>query len=229
MYKNKTFLGIIPARGGSKGIPYKNIQEIAGKPLIAWTILEAKKSKYIDRLILSSEDEKIIKTAKNWGCDVPFIRPKEIAQDDTPGVDPVFHAIKHVPGYEYIVLLQPTSPLRIAYDIDACIELCINRGSNICVSITEQAKNPYLLCNIDKNSNVYPILKERFISIRQKAPKTYIINGAVYVAEIKWLKRTNSFLTPETIGYIMPYDRSIDIDTELDFITCEQQFKLLNK
>nr|HPK54819.1 acylneuraminate cytidylyltransferase family protein [Smithellaceae bacterium] len=117
MIQGKTVLAIIPARGGSKGIPRKNITNLAGKPLIAWTIEEAKKSKYIDRLILSSEDNEIIQVAKEWGCEVPFIRPRELAEDDTLGIEPVLHALNTIKKkYDYVVLLQPTSPLRSVDD-----------------------------------------------------------------------------------------------------------------
>lgn len=122
-----TFLAIIPARGGSKGVPRKNIRNLAGKPLIAWTIEEAKKSKYINRVILSSDDNEIIEIAKNYNCEVPFVRPKNIAEDNTPGIDPVLHAIKQCPGYDYVVLLQPTSPLRTVEDIDGCIRYMLNK------------------------------------------------------------------------------------------------------
>lgn len=121
-------LAIIPARGGSKGVPRKNIRDLAGKPLIAWTIEEAKKSKYITRLILSSEDEEIIEAAKKYGCEVPFVRPIELAQDNTPGIEPVLHAIEKCPGYDYVLLLQPTSPLRTVEDIDGCIEFLLNKN-----------------------------------------------------------------------------------------------------
>ena len=113
---------IIPARGGSKGVPRKNIRELAGKPLIAWTIEAAKKSKYIDRLILSSEDPEIIEVAKAFDCEVPFVRPFELAQDDTPGIEVVLDAVKRCPGYTHVLLLQPTSPFRTHKHIDAFIE-----------------------------------------------------------------------------------------------------------
>src|SRR5690606_37646573 len=110
-------LAVITARGGSKGVPRKNVRNLGGKPLIAWTIEEAQKSKYITKLILSSEDKDIIDVAKQYGCEVPFIRPLELAQDDTLGIDVVIHAMIQCPGYDYVILLQPTSPLRTVKDI----------------------------------------------------------------------------------------------------------------
>lgn len=128
MINNKKILAIIPARGGSKGLPRKNIRELAGKPLIAWTIEAGRKSKYIDRLIVSSEDFEIIEVAKKYGAEIPFVRPKHLAEDESLGLDPVFHALRELPGYDIVVLLQPTSPLRLTEDIDACIEQLIDSG-----------------------------------------------------------------------------------------------------
>jgi len=128
MINNKTILTIIPARGGSKGVKRKNVRNLAGKPLIAWTIEAAKNSKYLDRVVLSSEDKEIIKIAKEYGCEVPFVRSKELAKDDTPGIDVVLHALNMIrERYNYVVLLQPTSPLRTECHIDECIELCVKK------------------------------------------------------------------------------------------------------
>jgi len=221
MIHGKTILALIPARGGSKGIPHKNITPLAGKPLIAWTIDAAKKSKYIDRLILSSEDSEIIKVAKEYGCEAPFIRPKELAQDDTPGVDPVRHAINTLPEkYDYIVLLQPTSPLRIAEDIDGCIEKCVNEGHPFCVSICEPDKSPYWMVTLDNKGIMHKVL-ETTATRRQDLPATYALNGAVYVAETGKFLKENTFFTNETAGYLMPSLRSADVDTALDLKWCE--------
>jgi CMP-N,N'-diacetyllegionaminic acid synthase len=217
MIDNKKVLAVIPARGGSKGVPRKNIREVAGKPLIAWTIEEAKKSKYVDRLILSSDDSEIIQVAKQWGCDVPFIRPAELAQDDTPGIEPVLHALREIPNYHYIVLLQPTSPLRTAEDIDRCIEICVQNQGNVCVSVVKPDKSPYWMYTVNEANLLTPLLNsERVITRRQDMPEVYALNGAVYVANIPFLMDKKSFITEETFAYVMPRERSIDIDSELD-------------
>ncbi len=216
-----TFLGIIPARGGSKGVPRKNIRELAGKPLIAWTIEEAKKSKYITRLIITSEDEEIIKIAKDYGCGAPFIRPMELAQDNTPGIEPVLHAIEQCPGYDYVVLLQPTSPFRTVADIDGCIEKALNNNSVACVSITSVEKSPYWMYTLQNNDKMNPVLKGGLLPRRQELPEVYALNGAVYVADIEWLQNSKSFITNETLGYIMEKSNSYDIDTEEDFLFCD--------
>jgi CMP-N,N'-diacetyllegionaminic acid synthase len=220
MINGKSILAIIPARGGSKGIPRKNIRDLCGKPLIAWTIEEAKKSKYIDRLILSSEDDEIIAVAKKWGCEVPFVRPKALAQDDTPGIAPVLHAIDTLTDkYDYTVLLQVTSPLRTIADIDGCIECCLQQEAKSCVSVSEASENPYWMFSIEDDRKLKKLIAtdKKYIR-RQDLPKAYILNGAMYIAETSWLEETKDFNSLETIGYILPMKRSVDIDREEDFL-----------
>jgi len=222
MIKGKKILAIIPARGGSKGLIGKNLRLLGGFPLLYWTIKAAKGSSYIDRLILSSEDEKIISTAKKYGCQSPFCRPPELARDDTPGIEPILHALGIISGYDYIIVLQPTSPLRLAEDIDACLTRCISAKANCCVSVTETGKPPFWTYLLDKRHRLLPIIKndKKYVR-RQDMPKTYQLNGAVYVAKVEWLKKHKTFLTDETIAYVMPAERSIDIDSEFDLSLCE--------
>jgi len=218
MINGKTILAIIPGRGGSKGIPRKNIKLLAEKPLIAWTIEDAKKSKYIDRLILSSEDEEIIRVAKEYGCEVPFIRPKELALDDTPGIEPVIHAINTLPEkYDYVCLLQPTSPLRKVEDIDGCIEKCIKNNSDSCVSVSEVDQHPYWMYKIDENEILEPLFLDKIIYRRQDLPKIYALNGSVYIATVNQILEKKVFITKNTLGIKMDKKKSIDIDDELDF------------
>ncbi len=229
MYKGKKILAIIPARGGSKGVPRKNIKMLAGKPLIAWTIEEAKKSKYIDMCIVSTEDEEIKSVAEKWGGDVPFMRPVELAQDDTPGIEPVLHAIKMMPGYDYVVLLQTTSPLRTVGDIDGAIACCLDSGSDSCVGITEAVHSPYWMYRMDEQEHLHPILtisKEDSYQ-RQRLPKVYQLNGAVYVASNDFIEKQCNFVGKETVGYVMPVERSYDIDTLVDFVVAEFLVKQL--
>lgn len=220
MISGKKVLAVITARGGSKQIPKKNIRTLGGKPLIAWSIEAAQNSKYIDKLILSSDSQEIIKVAKDLDCDVPFERPKELALDETPGVDPVLHAIEKLPGYDYVILLQPTSPFRKSSDIDECIELCFKTSSPSCVSVTETRETPYWMYKMDDSKHLKPLLEENF-KRRQDLPSSYTINGAVYVADIKWFQINKTFIAKETIGFVMPSERSIDIDTEEDFKRAE--------
>ena len=215
MIRTKSVLAVIPARGGSKGVRRKNLRDVAGKPLLAWTIEAAKKSKYIDRIVLSSEDAEIIETAKKWGCEAPFTRPKELAADATPGVDPVLHALDQLPRHDLIVLLQPTSPLRTAEDIDACLERCVNAQAPCVVSVAESAKSPYWMYELDAKGRMNPVLESRGAT-RQELPKAHVVNGAVYVAETDWFKRTKAFLSAETLAHVMPAERSLDVDSEFD-------------
>jgi CMP-N,N'-diacetyllegionaminic acid synthase len=164
MINGKTILGIIPARGGSKGIPRKNLIIFGGKPLMAWTIEAGLQSHYIDRLILSSEDEEIIAVAREWGCEVPFIRPAELSRDDTPGIEPVIHAIKTLKtSYDYIILLQPTSPLRSAEDIDDCINYCIQAKAVSCVSVTVAQPSPYWMYTLDQQKKTATLVAHRIL------------------------------------------------------------------
>jgi len=216
-------LGIIPARGGSKTVPRKNLKLLAGKPLIAWTIEEAHKSQYIDRLIFSSEDTEIIRVAQEWGCEVLFVRPAHLAEDETPGIEPVIHAINAIgEKYDYIVLLQPTSPLRTVNDIDDCIRYCIQEAAPVCVSVYAVDKSPYWMYTLNEHQKIFPLIQAyHSIERRQDLPPVYALNGAVYVAQTDYLLREKSFISEETRAYIMPAERSLDIDNEMDFIYCE--------
>lgn len=220
MIGEKKILAVIPARGGSKGVPRKNIRELAGKPLIAWTIEAAKKSKYIDRLILSSEDPEIIEVAKSYGCEVPFVRPIELAQDGTPGIKVVLDAFQRCPGYTHILLLQPTSPFRTHKDIDAFIEDFNQKKINCSVSVTTPDKHPMWSFSMTEENVLFPFFNETIPSNRQALPTAYVLNGALYLADVNWLRENKSFMTTETNGFYMSPESSMDIDTELDFKIC---------
>jgi CMP-N,N'-diacetyllegionaminic acid synthase len=225
MIQGRRVLAIIPARGGSKGVPRKNIRSLTGKPLIAWTVEEAKKSQYIDRLIVSSEDAEIIRTAQHYGCEAPFVRPVELAADETSGIDPVLHALETLPEhYDLVVLLQPTSPLRTVDDIDGCIRRCVEQGAPFCVSVTEVDKHPFWMFTLPENNVLQPLLPadgETRSRRRQDLPPVYVLNGAVYVADTQQLQQHRTFVTADTAGYVMPKERSADIDTETDFLLCD--------
>ena len=222
MYQGKTFLGIIPARGGSKGIPRKNIKILADKPLISWTIEEALKSTFFDRVILSSEDNERIEVAKKYDCDIPFIRPKELAMDDTPAIDVVLHALGAIEEkYDFIVLLQPTSPIRKAFHIDEAISFLIKNESRSLVSVCEVKKSPFWMFTIDRHNNLKPIFESNIPLRRQDSPQIYILNGAIYIASPSFLNINKTFLDKETISFIMDAKASFDIDDELDWTICQ--------
>ncbi|MES2218872.1 MAG: acylneuraminate cytidylyltransferase family protein [Pseudomonadota bacterium] len=217
MLNNKKILAVIPARGGSKGVPRKNLRPVDGVSLLARTIHSAKQSHYIDKVIVSSEDNEIIAAARQAGAEVPFVRPAEFASDEAPGYQPIIHALENVPGYDYVIVLQVTSPLRDTADIDGALDFCLRQDGNVCVSVTESAASPYWMYRFNENSELTPILAEKPPLRRQDLPATYVLNGAIYIAATSWFLRSKSFLTSETLGYVMPQHKSLDIDTEFDF------------
>ncbi|WJW76841.1 acylneuraminate cytidylyltransferase family protein [Thiohalobacter sp. IOR34] len=213
-------LAVIPARGGSKGIPRKNIRPLAGRPLIEWTIMAGRDSGLIDRLILSSDDQEIAGIAAEAGCEIPFLRPPELARDDTPTISTVLHLLDALEDkYDYVVVLQPTSPLRTAEDIDACITRCHETGAPGCVSISVTGKHPMWTFDLDGEGRIRPLF-DSIPDRRQDLPTAYTPNGAVYVARTDQLARHGTFYMPDTQGHVMPHERSWDIDHEIDFLIC---------
>ncbi len=211
-------LAVIPARGGSKGIPNKNVVSLMGKPLINWTIEAASSSRYIDHLILSSDDERICSVANAAGCNVPILRASELATYDAKTIDVVLDAINRTPGFDLVVVLQPTSPLREASDIDNCLELVIAQGAATAVSVSEARDHPFLVYSMAADSRLAAFLKiDPSVSMRrQDLPPAYSLNGAIYIAEIDWLIASKSFVSPETVGYLMSRETSVDIDEPSD-------------
>lgn len=224
MIGGRLVLGLIPARGGSKGVPRKNLRPLAGRPLIAWTIEAAQRSATIDRLVLSSDDAEIIGVATALGAEAPFVRPAELATDEADAMSVVRHALAQLPEpYDYLVLLQPTSPLRQAGDIDRTIEVCARHGAP-CVSVCEPDKSPYWMFECGADGRLAPLL-QTLPKRRQDAPAVAVLNGAVYAAETNQLRAGHDFLGPQTVYYMMPKERSIDIDRELDFAIAELLIK----
>jgi len=222
MLNNKTILAVIPARGGSKGIPKKNIKICAGKPLIGWTIIEAQKSKYIDRLILSSDSSEIINVSKQFSIEVPFVRPEKLAQDHVPGVDPLIHAVNSLDTeYDYVILLQVTSPLRTVTHIDKAIEFCIKNNVDSCISVYKTLENPHHFISIDKHHTVIPVITSESFIPRQNIPDYYKINGAFFMLKTNTLIKTKDILNKNTKAFIMDKESSIDVDTLEDFETAD--------
>jgi CMP-N,N'-diacetyllegionaminic acid synthase len=217
-------LGLIPARGGSKGIPWKNIKDLFGKPLIAWTIETALNCSKLDRVVVTTDDPEIASVAKSYGADVPFIRPSELAQDSTPGIEPVLHAIGQLPDFDWVLLLQPTSPLRSLADIDGIIDCVCQKKGTSAVSLCSAPVHPYWIYKTEE-SKLLPFLKREFVSSRQDLPPAYSINGALYLSTVRRLVKTKSFIDSDTIPYIMPKARSYDIDDHLDFQIVESLIK----
>ena len=223
----ETILGLIPACGGSKSIPRKNIKLLAGKPLIAWTIEAALKSQKLTRVIVSTDDAEIAEVARKWGAETPFLRPAEFSGDDSSSISVVLHAIHWFEEQErflpdYVLLLQPTSPFRKAQDICAAMELMEARQSVAVVSVIEAAKHPYLCKRILSDSTLADFVASDLAYLRrQDLPPAYALNGAIYLNRRESLLRDRSFWPSGTLAYVMPTDRSLEIDTPWDWRLAE--------
>ena len=212
---------IIPARGGSKGLPKKNILELAGKPLIAWTIESSLKSKYISKTIVSSDCDEILNISSKYGSEI-LKRPDELARDTTPTepvVEHILQNIKDLGNYSYLVLLQPTSPLRDEKDIDEAISKLIQeKDATALISVKEIDNKILKAFKINNNgylegisNNKYPFMR------RQDLPKVFMPNGAIYIISINEFLKTKRLFSDNAISYLMNEEKSLDIDTIDDF------------
>lgn len=213
-------ISIIPARGGSKGLPGKNILPLCGKPMIAYTIEAAKQSKYIDHVIVSTDDQKIAEIALQYGAEVPFLRPDFLASDTAQAVDNYIYTIERLSKewntpIEEFVVLQPTSPLRIAEDIDGAIEMFMEKQADSVISYTPEAHPVRWHKYLDEN-NAFVDIFDTTIANRQDLKTSYYPNGAVYVFRFSMIKE-RKYYTDRSYGFIMPRVRSVDIDYKEDF------------
>lgn len=224
-------LALITARGGSQTLPRKNILDFAGKPLIAWTINAALNAKCVSDVVLSSDDDEIIEIAKKYGCDVPFKRPENISTDSASTIDVVLHALTSLaalgwPKYDYVLLLQPTSPLRGAEHIDEAFALMEAKNAFSCVSVCKSPKSPYWMFSISQDMELKPLLSESGLNTRrQDLADIYVLNGAIYFARPDDLTANLSFINEQTIGFVMPIELSADIDTLAEFKMAENYLK----
>lgn len=219
-------LYIIPARGGSKGLPGKNIKLLAGKPMIAYSIEAALKSKYPGTVFVSTDDASIADIAKEHGAQVPVLRPAELATDTASTTDVIIHALDHYKQeqvvFDLIVVLQPTSPLRTSKDIDAAIELMIQKKAAAIVSVCENEHHPLWSNALPENGSMSEFIREEVKGKnRQQLPVYYRLNGAVYVSTVDEFLKNKGFVHSGTYAYIMPTDRSVDVDHLIDFKLAE--------
>jgi CMP-N,N'-diacetyllegionaminic acid synthase len=212
-------LGLVTARGGSKRLPGKNLRPLAGRPLIAWTIAAARNCRYLDRLVLSSDDPAIMQAAADLGCEVPFQRPAELATDQATSLEVVRHALMQLPGYDILLLLQPTSPLRTGADLDAALERLHTSGAGSCVSVSEPHPSPYWCFAAREDGRLRPLLPD--LPRPGRAPRTWALNGALYAVRTRYLDARASLTGEDCIPYPMPAERSVDIDTALDWALAE--------
>ena len=223
MINNKKVLGIITARKGSKGLKNKNLLKLNGYPLIYWPIKAFKNSKYIDDFILSTDSTKILKIANKFGCKTPFVRPANLAKDNSSSIDVVIHAINFFKSknilFDYVALLEPTSPLTTSKDIDkAIIKLKKHKLANSIVGISKIVNNhPDFNIKINNKSIIKFATKK--IKRRQEISNLYFLDGSLYVSKISSLVKHRSFYQNKTIGFLTPKWKSFEIDDYVDFLT----------
>jgi CMP-N-acetylneuraminic acid synthetase len=233
-------LGVVTARGGSKGLPGKNLRPLAGKPLLAYTIEAARRSGALDRLILSTEDEQIADAGRQYGCDVPFIRPRDLAQDDTPHLPVIQHAVGWMAeraSYhpDAVMILQPTSPLRQAEDIRGAIELLAGSNADSVVSVSDVPAHahPMRVLRIDDTGAAVLFatgapVRHR-INRRQDLPAAWVMNGAIYLLRTHVLTaREPSLYGDRVLAYRMPADRGLSIDDIHDWEAAERALGISN-
>lgn len=219
-------LAIIPARGGSKGIPKKNIKELLGEPLISYTIKDALNSKYIDRIIVSTDDSEISDTSKKYDVEV-IKRPEKISKDDSPTIDAIKHVLeilKETEKYfpDIIIVLQPTTPLRESEDIDRCIEKIIKEKCDSVITVSKLVHLPHWALTIDKDGVTHRLFNIDPPSRRQDADDIYMHNGAVYAVRPEIIYKYNTLRGPITKAIIVSDERSVNIDTEMEFFLAEK-------
>jgi len=215
-------LAVIPAKSGSRGIPNKNATLIAGKPLIQWTIECALAAPSVDRVLVTTDSPELADLAVRNGADAPFLRPPELARDDTPGIDPVIHVIKWLRKHEslfpeYVVALQPTSPLREPEDIEGVLKLALEKDADAVVSVVTVNQHPLWMKTIDPDGLMRNFMPEKEMPFRrQDLPDLYTLNGAIYLGRAEVVLTAGGWYTERTYGYVMPPEKSIDVDTPWD-------------
>ncbi|WP_270255456.1 cytidylyltransferase domain-containing protein [Collinsella intestinalis] len=228
MINDMSVLAVIPARGGSKGIPGKNIKEVCGHPLIAYTIDAARKSKYIDDVVVSTDSEQIASISNRYGARTPFLRPAHLSGDEARSIDALIHCVdwlsRHGQKYDIAVFLQPTSPLRSASEIDGSLETFIVHGKLGVASVSRVSESPLLMRRLCQSGVLHPLIPVESTIRRQEMPEFFRVNGAIYINMIEGLSSETS-LNDNPIGYCMQESRSIDIDCVDDLRAAEELLK----
>jgi N-acylneuraminate cytidylyltransferase len=217
-------LGTIFARGGSKGIPRKNLKLLAGKPLIAYAIETARGCKLLDRLIVSTDDHEIAEVAKQYGAEVPFLRPAELARDDSPewlAWQHAIHTLEVAPGapkIDVLVSVPTTSPLRSVQDLEACIQLLLESDADAVITVTPTNRNPYFnMVVLDKDGCArVAVAAEKVLHRRQDAPPVYDMTTVAYAVRAQFVTQERELFAGRVKAVVVPPERAIDIDTELD-------------
>ena len=228
MLKDFSCLGIILARGGSKGLPGKNIKPLCGKPLINWSIDQGLQCSFVKDLIVSTDCEDIASVAIDAGAEVPFLRPKDLASDTSSSIDAIIHAIDYLYGfgrtYDYVLLLEPTSPLREVKDLEESFSLMINNDLESLVSVSEATTHhPNFMFTINSNHCMVPYLNDQDSNglRRQDLEPCYFLDGSIYLSAIKSLKSNCGFYHRNTYAFVLPKWKSLEIDDLDDFLMVE--------
>lgn len=228
MIEGKSILAIIPARGESKRMPQKNLSPLAGKPLITYTIDAALKSKYIDEVLVSTDNKEIAKVSTTFGANVPFLRPRELGTDMARSIDVVFHTLDFFrkelhKEFDYFILLQPTSPLRSAVHIDSALEFLLKKKALAVISVCEVNHHPFWSNELPRDLSMKNFISKKIENQNsQELPKYFRLNGAIYICQVrKFLIEKSFFLKEKTCAFIMDRNKSIDIDEDLDLRIAE--------
>lgn len=222
-------LALIPARGGSKGLPGKNIKMFNGQPLISYTIQAAREAEIIDRIIVSTDDPDIASIAREYGAEIPFMRPSELAADDSPALDAYLYTLDRLSKeegkkYDDVVILLPTAPLRTSHDIDQASKIFFEKNADSVISVVETPHPPEWFKLIDDKGVLRNYRTGEGVENnrnRQEYPKTYIPNGAIFIFKTSFLKEKRTYYSDKTFPYLMAKEKSIDIDDIVDF-TCAE-------
>lgn len=216
-------LFLIPARGGSKGIPKKNITDVGGRPLIAWSIEAGLGARHRGRVVVSTDSAEIADCARKFAAEAPFLRPAEFSNDDATSLDMALHSLQWLEKNEdyrpdYLVLLQPTSPLRESGDIDAAIEIAMLKNAAAVVSVSPASSHPYWTKTLGTDGQLQDFMRPPKPSMRrQELPEIFALNGAIFLIRPEVLAAKGSWYPEGTYGYVMPPERALDIDTPWDF------------
>lgn len=236
MINKKKIIGIVPARIGSKGLKFKNLKEFNSKPLIYWPISTLKKSKYIDKIILNTDSQRIRKLGIKMGADSPFLRPKHLASDNSRIADVIIHTLKYFEKkkifYDYLLLLEPTSPLTTTSDINQAIKI-IEKNKNKADALVSIAKNvsahPKFCVKIDKNNMLKNYMSKYYDHNRQKLDKIYYYSGNFYLSKVSTFLKRQTFYHDKTKAIISSKAKSFEIDDDLDFFIVENIMKFYKK
>lgn len=229
-------LAVIPARGGSKGVPRKNLRILAGKPLVGWTIEAAQAAPSISKIILSTEDEAIASVGRTYGDIVPFMRPDELATDTARTLPVVQHAVRHVESsgahVDVVVLLQPTTPLRTGSDIESGLNKLFSTGCDSVVSVTDVGGNhPYRMKRLLEGDRLVNFVDQGFEDMRprQQLPPVYIREGSIYIARRDLVMDKDTLVGGDVRGLVIPPERTVNIDTEADFERADRLMRAARK